>query len=63
MIPSLHVHTLYEEGFFMSNPKGNPAKFNPNHIGTQPRSFGGNKGKKMQDQTSPTPQVIQTKGE
>lgn len=47
----------------MSNPKGNPARFNPNHIGTQPRSFGGNKGKKMQDQTSPTPQVIQTKGE
>ncbi len=47
----------------MSNPKGHNGKFSPNHIGTQPRAFGGNKGKKMQDQTSPSPQVIQTKGE
>lgn len=63
MIPSSNVHTYIEEGFFMSNPKGHVGKYNPNHIGTKPRSFGGNKGKKMQDQTSPTPQVIQTKGE
>ncbi|KAB2329747.1 acid-soluble spore protein N [Cytobacillus depressus] len=47
----------------MSNPKGHPGNYNPNHIGTQPRSFGGNKGKKMQSNTGGTPQVIQTKGE
>lgn len=47
----------------MGNPKKDSKHFNPNHIGTKSRAFGGNKGKKMQDQTSPTPQVIQTKGE
>ncbi|MBU8878334.1 acid-soluble spore protein N [Bacillus sp. FJAT-29790] len=47
----------------MSNPKRSPNDFKPDHIGTQSRAFGGNKGKKMQDQTSPNPQVIQTKGE
>ena len=46
----------------MGNPKKDSKHFNPNHIGTKSRDFGGNKGKKMQDQTSPTPQVIQTKG-
>ncbi|RID82849.1 acid-soluble spore protein N [Peribacillus asahii] len=47
----------------MGNPKKDSKHFNPSHIGTKSRSFGGNKGKQMQDQTSPTPQVIQTKGE
>ncbi|MCH1625657.1 acid-soluble spore protein N [Fredinandcohnia quinoae] len=44
-----------------SNDK--PSHFNPNHIGTQPRGFGGNKGKKMQDKSGKHAQVIQTKGE
>ncbi|RDI45840.1 acid-soluble spore protein N [Falsibacillus pallidus] len=47
----------------MSNPKANPNHFAPNHIGTQSRSAGGNKGKKMQDQSGQHAQVIQTKGE
>jgi small acid-soluble spore protein N (minor) len=48
----------------MSNPKGpNPKRFKPDHIGTQPRGFGGNKGKQMQDTSGKHPQVIQTKGE
>ncbi|NSL51064.1 acid-soluble spore protein N [Calidifontibacillus erzurumensis] len=38
-------------------------QFQPNHIGTQPRGYGGNKGRKMQDQSGEHPQVIQTKGE
>ncbi|MED3623613.1 acid-soluble spore protein N [Neobacillus thermocopriae] len=38
-------------------------RFQPNHIGTQPRGFGGNKGKKMQDNSGEHVQVIQTKGE
>lgn len=37
--------------------------FAPNHIGTKPRGFGGNKGKTMQDQSGHYPDVIQTKGE
>ncbi|TKC19247.1 acid-soluble spore protein N [Robertmurraya kyonggiensis] len=37
--------------------------FNPNHIGTQDRGFGGNKGKTMQDTSGKHAQVIQTKGE
>ncbi len=37
-------------------------QFTPNHIGTQPKEYGGNKGKKMQDKTK-NPQVIQVKGE
>ncbi|MFS0782125.1 acid-soluble spore protein N [Bacillus sp. 1P06AnD] len=47
----------------MGNPKKHPQDFVPNHIGTQSRSAGGNKGKKMQDKTGRQPQVIQTKGE
>ncbi|PLS14697.1 acid-soluble spore protein N [Bacillus sp. M6-12] len=47
----------------MGNPKRNPKPFVPNHIGTQPRAAGGNKGKQMQDKTGRQPQVIQTKGE
>lgn len=63
MSPSLNVHTVIQEGFIMSNPKRDSRKFNPNHIGMQPRGYGGNKGKKMQSNTGGTPQVIQTKGE
>ncbi|ANB59073.1 small acid-soluble spore N family protein [Anoxybacillus sp. B7M1] len=47
----------------MSNPKGSRKHFVPNHLGTQPRAAGGNKGKKMQDQSGQHAQVIQTKGE
>lgn len=38
-------------------------QYQPNQIGMQPRGFGGNKGKKYQNQTGESPQVIQTKGE
>lgn len=41
----------------------NSNHFAPNHIGMQPRGFGGNKGKKMQDTSGEHAQVIQTKGE
>ena len=44
-----------------SNDK--PSHYNPNHTGTQPRGFGGNKGRKMQDKSGKQPDVIQTKGE
>lgn len=47
----------------MGNQKGSREHFVPNHIGTQPRGFGGNKGKKMQDKSGKHAQVIQTKGE
>jgi small acid-soluble spore protein N (minor) len=43
--------------------KRNSEHFVPNHMGTQPRGFGGNKGKKMQSNTAGVPQVMQTKGE
>ncbi|MBS4211145.1 MULTISPECIES: acid-soluble spore protein N [Neobacillus] len=38
-------------------------RFRPDHIGTQPQSAGGNKGKKMQDTSGQHAQVMQTKGE
>lgn len=41
----------------------NSNHFTPNHIGTQNRGFGGNKGKTMQDTSGEHAQVIQTKGE
>ncbi|WP_174733413.1 acid-soluble spore protein N [Mesobacillus harenae] len=47
----------------MGNPKKNSKNFRPDHIGTQPRGYGGNKGKKMQDTSGHHAQVIQTKGE
>lgn len=47
----------------MANQTNKRSKFNPNHIGTQPRGYGGNKGRQMQDQTGKKPDVIQTKGE
>lgn len=43
--------------------KRNFEHYVPNHLGTQPRGFGGNKGKKMQDTSGKHAQVIQTKGE
>lgn len=43
--------------------KKNSEHFVPNHIGTQSRGFGGNKGKKMQDTSGKHAQVMQTKGE
>ena len=33
----------------MGNPKKDSKHFVPSHIGTKSRSFGGNKGKQMQD--------------
>ena len=47
----------------MSNPKRDSKHFAPNHIGTQPRAYGGNKGKQMQDKSGEQVQVMQTKGE
>ncbi|CEE01572.1 MULTISPECIES: acid-soluble spore protein N [Bacillaceae] len=47
----------------MSNPKRNAKAYQPDHIGMQTRKYGGNKGKKMQDQSGQHAQVIQTKGE
>ena len=45
------------------NPKRDSKQFVPNHIGTQQRAAGGNKGKQMQDTSGKHAQVIQTKGE
>ncbi|MFC5611417.1 acid-soluble spore protein N [Metabacillus niabensis] len=39
------------------------AHYTPSHLGTKPRAFGNNKGKKMQDKSGHHAQVIQTKGE
>ncbi|WLR43438.1 acid-soluble spore protein N [Bacillus carboniphilus] len=47
----------------MTNSNDKQTHFNPNHLGTKPRGFGGNKGKKMQTQGDQHAQVIQTKGE
>ncbi|WP_316571303.1 acid-soluble spore protein N [Neobacillus sp. YIM B06451] len=47
----------------MGNPKKHSQHFSPDHLGTQPRGFSGNKGKKMQDKSGEHAQVIQTKGE
>jgi small acid-soluble spore protein N (minor) len=47
----------------MGNPKKNSKQFRPNHLGTQSRSAGGNKGKQMQDQSGQHPVIMQTKGE
>ncbi|AGK53884.1 MAG: sspN [Bacillus sp. (in: firmicutes)] len=47
----------------MGNQKKRSQQFVPEHLGTQPRGFGGNKGKQMQDRSGQHPQVIQTKGE
>ena len=47
----------------MGNPKRNSQQYQPDHIGMQPREAGGNKGKKMQDQSGQHPKIIQTKGE
>ena len=47
----------------MGNPKKDSKHFTPSHTGTQPRGFGGNKGKQMQDTSGKHAQVMQTKGE
>ena len=44
-------------------PQKDHEQFKPNQLGTQPRGFGGNKGKKMQDKSGKHAQVMQTKGE
>ncbi|PEU90639.1 acid-soluble spore protein N [Bacillus cereus] len=41
----------------MGNPKKNSKDFAQNHIGTQSKKAGGNKGKQMQDQTGKQPIV------
>lgn len=38
-------------------------RFRPTHVGTQPKSFSGNKGQKYNDTSGEHAQVIQTKGE
>lgn len=38
-------------------------RFQPDHVGTQPRGFSGNNGKKMNDKSGEHAQVMQTKGE
>ncbi|MGV2938978.1 acid-soluble spore protein N [Mesobacillus sp. LC4] len=47
----------------MSNPKKDSKHHVPSHLGTQPRGFSGNKGKKMNDKSGEHAQVMQTKGE
>ena len=47
----------------MGNPKKDSKHFVPENLGTKSRSFGGNKGKQMQDTSGKHAQVIQTKGE
>lgn len=47
----------------MGNPKKHSQPYRPDHLGTQPRGYGGNKGKQMQDTSGKHAQVIQTKGE
>ncbi|MDF2946092.1 MAG: acid-soluble spore protein [Bacillales bacterium] len=42
----------------MGNPKKNSKSYVPNHIGTQSREAGGNKGKQMQDKTGKEPKYI-----
>jgi small acid-soluble spore protein N (minor) len=60
----LRGNTPKRGGIVMSNMKGqHPKRFKPDHIGTQSRGFGGNKGKTMQDTSGKHAQVIQTKGE
>ncbi|MBT2655971.1 MULTISPECIES: acid-soluble spore protein N [Bacillaceae] len=47
----------------MGNPKKHFQAYTPSHLGTQPRGFSGNNGKKMNDTSGKHAQVIQTKGE
>ncbi|WP_257350480.1 acid-soluble spore protein N [Pseudalkalibacillus decolorationis] len=46
----------------MSNPKRHPEQYVPNHMGTQPRVGGGNKGKQMGMKSNEQPQYIPPKG-
>jgi len=47
----------------MGNQKKHFQAYTPSHLGTQPRGFSGNNGKKMNDTSGKHAQVIQTKGE
>jgi small acid-soluble spore protein N (minor) len=58
-----HLNESLRRQKIMGNPKKDFKHFSPEHIGTQPRGFGGNKGKQMQDKSGKHAQVIQTKGE
>ena len=58
-----HIKASLRRQYIMGNPKKHAKHFNPSHLGTQPRGFGGNKGKQMQDKSGKHAQVIQTKGE
>ncbi len=49
--------TSNKEAIVMGNPKKNSKDFVPNHIGTQSKKAGGNKGKQMQDTTGKQPIV------
>lgn len=64
-MPFIHNDTLGDNigkgGDSMSGDTTN--HFSQDHLGTQPRGFRGNKGKKMQDKSGKHAQVIQTKGE
>jgi small acid-soluble spore protein N (minor) len=62
-LPSILEMILNRGGISMGNPKRHSKPYTPNHIGTQPRAAGGNKGKQMQDKSGKHAQVIQTKGE
>ncbi|WP_408006135.1 acid-soluble spore protein N [Pseudalkalibacillus sp. A8] len=46
----------------MSNPKRHPEEFVPNHLGTQPREAGGNKGKQMSNKSNEKPDYVPPKG-
>jgi small acid-soluble spore protein N (minor) len=59
-----HMDKMYiRRDQHMGNPKKDHKHFTPSHVGTQPRGFSGNKGKKMNDTSGQHAQVIQTKGE
>lgn len=46
----------------MSNPKRHPKDFVPNHIGTQQKAAGGNKGKQMSNKSDEQPDYAPPKG-
>jgi small acid-soluble spore protein N (minor) len=46
----------------MSNPKRHPEHFVPNHLGTQQREAGNNKGKQMSTKDNEEPKYIPPKG-
>ena len=48
---------MSQKAIVRDKPKKNSKDFAPNHIGTQSKKAGGNKGKQMQDQTGKQPIV------